>query len=35
MYPIYLKPSEEDRYALFRNNAKLIRRDVTSTEQVR
>lgn len=33
------KPSEEDRYALFRNDAKLIRRDVSSTielqEQVR
>lgn len=27
----HIKPSEEDRYALFRNNAKLIRRDVTST----
>lgn len=27
----HVKPSEEDRYALFRNNAKLIRRDVTST----
>ena len=27
----YIKPSEEDRYALFRNDAKLIRRDVTST----
>jgi hypothetical protein len=24
-------PAEEDRYALFRNDAKLIRRDVTST----
>ncbi len=38
-YIYHLKPSEEDRYALFRNNAKLIRRDVTSTidltEQVR
>lgn len=35
----HIKPSEEDRYALFRNDAKLIRRDVTSTidltEQVR
>ncbi|MDP3119208.1 MAG: GNAT family N-acetyltransferase [Sulfuricurvum sp.] len=27
----HIKPSEEDRYALFRNDAKLIRRDVTST----
>lgn len=38
-YIYHLKPSEEDRYALFRNNANLIRRDVTSTidltEQVR
>lgn len=38
-YIYYTKPSEEDRYALFRNGAKLIRRDVTSTidltEQVR
>lgn len=38
-YIYHIKPSEEDRYALFRNNAKLIRRDVTSTidltEQVR
>jgi len=38
-YIYYTKPSEEDRYALFRNDAKLIRRDVTSTidliEQVR
>ncbi len=38
-YIYHLKPSEEDRYALFRNDAKLIRRDVTSTidltEQVR
>lgn len=35
----HIKPSEEDRYALFRNDAKLIRRDVSSTidlrEQVR
>lgn len=38
-YIYHIKPSEEDRYALFRNEAKLIRRDVTSTidltEQVR
>ena len=38
-YIYHLKPSEEDRYALFRNDAKLIRRDVTSTidltEQIR
>lgn len=38
-YIYHIKPSEEDRYALFRNDAKLIRRDVTSTidltEQVR
>jgi hypothetical protein len=38
-YIYHTKPSEEDRYALFRNGAKLIRRDVTSTidltEQVR
>lgn len=38
-YIYHLKPSEEDRYALFKNDAKLIRRDVTSTidltEQVR
>lgn len=35
----HIKPSEEDRYALFINNAKLIRRDVSSTvdltEQIR
>ena len=30
-YIYHIKPSEEDRYALFRNNAKLIRRDVTTT----
>ncbi len=30
-YIYHIKPSEEDRYVLFRNNAKLIRRDVTST----
>ena len=30
-YIYHIKPSEEDRYALFRNEAKLIRRDVTST----
>jgi len=38
-YIYHTKPSEEDKYALFRNDAKLIRRDVTSTidltEQVR
>ncbi|MGB4601169.1 MAG: GNAT family N-acetyltransferase [Bacteroidales bacterium] len=38
-YIYHIKPSEEDRYAFFRNDAKLIRRDVTSTidltEQVR
>ena len=38
-YIYHTKPSEEDRYALFRNDAKLIRRDVTSTlyltEQIR
>jgi len=38
-YIYHILPSEEDRYALFRNEAKLIRRDVTSTieltEQVR
>ncbi len=38
-YIYHIKPSEEDRYALFINNAKLIRRDVTSTinltEQIR
>ncbi|MGE0051886.1 MAG: GNAT family N-acetyltransferase [Arcobacter sp.] len=38
-YIYHIKPSEEDRYGLFRNDAKLIRRDVTSTidltEQVR
>ena len=28
---INVASSEEDRYALFRNNARLIRRDVTST----
>ncbi|MCK9337370.1 MAG: GNAT family N-acetyltransferase [Arcobacteraceae bacterium] len=30
-YIYHIKPSEEDRYALFRHDAKLIRRDVTST----
>jgi len=30
-YIYHIKPSEEDRYALFRNDAKLIRRDVTTT----
>ncbi len=38
-YIYHIKPSEEDRYALFRNDAKLTRRDVSSTidltEQVR
>jgi len=38
-YIYHIKPSEEDRYALFRNDARLIRRDVSSTidlrEQVR
>jgi len=38
-YIYHIKPSEEDRYALFRNDAKLIRRDISSTidltEQVR
>jgi len=30
-YIYYIKSSEEDKYALFRNDAKLIRRDVTTT----
>jgi len=30
-YIYHTNPSEEDKYALFRNNAKLIRRDVTTT----
>lgn len=30
-YIYHIKPSEEDRYALFRNDAKLIRRDVSAT----
>lgn len=30
-YTYHLKPAEEDRYALFINNAKLVRRDVSST----
>lgn len=30
-YIYHIKPSEEDRYALFRNDATLIRRDVSST----
>jgi hypothetical protein len=30
-YIYHVKPAEEDRYALFRNDAQLIRRDVTST----
>ena len=34
-YIYHLKPSEEDRYGLFRNDAKLIRRDVTSTVDLR
>jgi hypothetical protein len=38
-YIYHIKPSEEDRYALFINDATLIRRDVSSTidltEQVR
>lgn len=38
-YIYHIKPSEEDKYALFINDAKLIRRDITSTidlsEQVR
>ena len=38
-YPYHKKPAEEDRYALFRFNSKLVRRDVSSTvylqEQIR
>jgi len=38
-YIYHIKPSEEDRYALFRHNAVLVRRDVSSvidlTEQIR
>ena len=30
-YIYHIQPSEEDRYVLFRNDAKLIRRDVTTT----
>jgi hypothetical protein len=30
-YIYHRKPSEEDRYALFRNDARLIRRDITTT----
>jgi len=30
-YIYHVKPSEEDRYALFKNDAKLIRRDISST----
>lgn len=30
-YIYYINPSEEDRYALFRNNARLMRRDVSTT----
>jgi len=33
-YIYHNKPSEEDKYALFRNNAKLIRRDVSTTIQL-
>ncbi len=38
-YIYHTKPSEEDRYAFFRNDAKIIRRDVTSaldfTEEIK
>ncbi|MFT0695708.1 GNAT family N-acetyltransferase [Acinetobacter bereziniae] len=38
-YIYHTKPAEEDRYALFRNEAKLIRRDISSvinlTTQIR
>ena len=34
-YIYHIKPSEEDRYALFRNDATLIRRDVSSTIDLR
>ena len=30
-YIYHVKPSEEDRYALFKNDARLIRRDISST----
>ena len=30
-YIYHIKPSEEDKYALFRNDAKLVRRDVSTT----
>ena len=30
-YIYHLKPSEEDRYALFRHDSKLIRRDISAT----
>ena len=30
-YIYHIKPSEEDRYALFMNDAKIVRRDVSST----
>ncbi len=30
-YIYHIKPSEEDRYALFINKAKIVRRDVSST----
>lgn len=30
-YIYHIKPTEEDRYALFINNASLVRRDVSST----
>lgn len=31
----HLLPADEDKYALFRNNAKLVRRDVSSTIFIR
>ena len=34
-YIYHIKPSEEDRYALFRHDATLIRRDVSSTIDLR
>lgn len=30
-YTYHITPAEEDKYALFRNNARLVRRDVSST----
>jgi len=30
-YIYHINPSEEDKYALFKNNANLIRRDITTT----